>query len=104
MPTIPAVPPSLSIKWTTYTEEIALKGWDEFAEKLKVELKKDGSASFQRIQIFNALGAKGWEVVEQQANTSTTTLAADRGAFGRVGDNVNRTATTGTLLFKKRVQ
>lgn len=100
-----AVPASVSIRWTTGSEEISVKGWAELAEKLKVELKKDGSVNFQRLQMLNALGASGWELMESQ--TTTTTIAnplGDRGGFGRGAEVFSRPSASHTMMFKKRVQ
>src|SRR5688500_7625251 len=48
---IPAVPPSVSLKWISGAGEIEAKGWTDLAEKLKVTgLKKDGSLALQKIQ------------------------------------------------------
>jgi hypothetical protein len=101
---VEAVAASMAIRWTTGAEEVTVKGWDELAEKLKVDLKKEGSASFQRLQVLNALGASGWELVEQESNSSTTNLTAERGGFGRNADIAFFKPASSTLLFKRRVQ
>jgi hypothetical protein len=75
---IPAVPASVSINWVTGAGEVEVKGWHELAEKLRATGFKKGSASFQRIQILNYLGADGWELMEQE---TTTTVNAGRGGL-----------------------
>ena len=96
----PAIQPTVTIRWTTGTEEVSVKGWDELGEKLKVQVKKDTSASLQKLQILNALGAAGWELVSQESATPAAPTGAVVGGpgFGR------NPGTTTTWLFKRRVQ
>lgn len=79
-----------TVRWTTGSEEVVVKAWDELAEKLKAPVKKDVPASVQKVQALNALGAAGWELVGQESN------AAAASGFGRPGN-----ATT--WLFKRRL-
>jgi hypothetical protein len=93
---VDAVPPSMSIRWTTGAGEATFKGWGELAEKLKNPVTKDGSAALHKIQALNALGGEGWEVVDQQAGSGVLQMP-DRGTRGFT-PGVNT-----TLLFKRRV-
>jgi hypothetical protein len=61
----PPPAPTVTVRWVTGAGEVEVKGWAELAEKLKVTgFKKDGSASLQKIQVLNFLGADGWELME----------------------------------------
>lgn len=108
---VPAKESTTTIRWTTGADDLTLNGWGEMAEKMKVEFKKDASPVSQRLQVMNALGSAGWELVEQQAPTPAPAATAggrgnqqgfnDRTNFG--GAPVSRIAT-GTMLFKRRTQ
>jgi hypothetical protein len=95
----PATPPVMALRWTAGTAEVAAKGWDELAESLKAPLKKESSASLQKIQVLNALGAQGWELMDQQTGTAFQSA----GARGEPGYRGFSPGTTTTLLFKRRV-
>lgn len=92
---VPAVPPSASLRWTTGDEEVTMKGWDELAEKFKAPVKKEASASVQKVRALNALGAEGWELVDQQP--AVPSVATAGGGFGR------GPGTSTTYTFKRRV-
>jgi hypothetical protein len=94
---VPAVPAKATIRWTTGTGEISVNGWEELAEKLKATVKKEDSMSFQKIQVLNALGAEGWELVEQ-GNTPPGGVAPGLG-----GPTRGSPLTPTTMLFKRRV-
>lgn len=76
---IPATPATIALQWTTGGEDVSVKGWDELAKKLKVEIKKDSSPVSQKIQVLNALGAAGWELVDLQTAAPTAPAAPARG-------------------------
>lgn len=102
---VPATSPSMTIRWTTAASETTAKSWEELADKLKATgFKKDAPATHQRIQVLNALGAEGWELME--ATVSSPAAAAgfggDRGPGG-AGRGFGTAATTGTWLLKRRV-
>lgn len=93
----PATPATVTVRWITKDGETESKGWADLAEKLKVTgFKKEGTAAFQKIQMLNALGGEGWEVLEQQGGSTSSgfTSSKDRG-FG--------TTATNTWLLKRRV-
>ncbi|QJX00019.1 hypothetical protein [Frigoriglobus tundricola] len=94
---VPATEGTLAIHWTTGDEDLSVKGWDELAKKLKVELKKDSSAVSQKIQVLNGLGAAGWEVVDLQAPI------AQPGGFGGPGGGAAARVLMTRMLFKRRV-
>jgi hypothetical protein len=101
-----AVPSGTAIRWTTGADDLNVKGWDELAEKLKAPLKKESSPASQKIQVLNALGGAGWELVSQQATTPAAAAAGmggPAGAPGGFGGGITRAGTT-TMLFKRRVQ
>ncbi len=107
-----------TIRWTTGSDDMSAKAWDEMAEKLKVQLKKESSVTSQKIQVLNALGASGWELVDQQATTPTAPGFGNPGGFGQpgvkrggnpggfgqpgAGGGFGMTTTTTTMLFKRR--
>jgi hypothetical protein len=94
----PATPGTMAVRWTTGAEEVSVKGWDELGEKLKVEVKKDASASQHKIQAMNALGAAGWELVSQEAAAPVAVpTGPGTGGFGP------RPVTSTTWVFKRRV-
>ena len=98
---VAAVPAAVTIKWVTGAGEVAAKGWDELAAKLKVPFKNEGSAAFQKVQVLNALGAEGWELLETSGGSSVQGFAAgDRGAGGRGGVI---SSASHTWLLKRRV-
>jgi hypothetical protein len=76
---VEATASTLSIRWSSGGGEISVKGWDELAEKLKTPFKKEGANP--KIQMLNALGAEGWELVSSHVGTTAST----------------------TLMFKRRV-
>jgi hypothetical protein len=49
---------TVTVRWTTAKEEALFKGWGDFAEKLKADLKKEGTPNLHRIQILNHLGSE----------------------------------------------
>jgi hypothetical protein len=105
---VAAVPSGAAIRWTTGADDLSVKGWDELAEKLKAPLKKESGAVSQKIQVLNALGATGWELVAQQATTPATAtggLIGPGGAVGGLGGPGGGIARAGvtTMLFKRRV-
>ena len=60
---VPAVAAAVAIHWISGAGEIEVKGWSDLAEKLKATgFKKEGSPTFQKIQILNFLGEEGWEL------------------------------------------
>ena len=73
--------PTMTIRWTSGAGEFSVNGWEELAGKLKTKFKKEGTASSQKVQMLNALGAEGWELVSQHVGTTMST----------------------TLMFKRRV-
>lgn len=92
----PPAAPGLTIRWTGPAGEFNAKGWGELAENLKLPFKAEGTATSQRIQMLNLLGAEGWELIERQATgtfTSPDGSAPARG-FG----------TGTTWLFKRRAR
>lgn len=102
---VPAVPPSMTIRWVSGAGEVEAKGWGELAEKLKTPFKKDGSAAFQRIQMLNLLGGDGWELLEQTGTTTTTggfVGGAGPKERGTAGRSVLTSTTAGTWLLKRR--
>src|SRR4051812_45034628 len=61
---VPGTPATMSIRWITAAGEVEVKSWEALADKLKATgFKKDGSADLQRVQVLNALGAEGWELM-----------------------------------------
>jgi len=97
---VAATPSSMTIRWLSVAGEVEAKSWAELAEKLKATtFKKDGSLPLQKLQILNAFGADGWELMDQQTGTTTT-------AFGGPGSGERGTRTstaTGSWLFKRRM-
>jgi hypothetical protein len=73
--------PTMTIRWTSGAGELSVNGWEELAGKLKTKFKKEETASSQKVQMLNALGAEGWELVSQNVGTTMAT----------------------TLIFKRRV-
>lgn len=100
----PAVAATLTLRWTTGSDDLTLKGWDEMAEKLKVELKKESSAASQKIQVLNGLGAAGWELVDQQATAPAGPTGFGQPSGGGDGRGGVSRVTTTTMLFKRRAQ
>jgi hypothetical protein len=101
----PATQGTLSLRWTTGTDDISVKGWDELAEKLKVQLKKDSSTASQKIQVLNSLGSEGWELVDTQAVSPVVAGGMGNppgGGFGGPGGGVRATSTS--MMFKRRVK
>ncbi|WP_020471006.1 hypothetical protein [Zavarzinella formosa] len=73
-PPAPATTPT-AVRWTTSDGEIEAKNWQEMAEKLKAPaMKKDASATSQKIHVLNFIGGEGWELVEHQGGSATATL------------------------------
>jgi hypothetical protein len=99
---VPPGQPALSIRWTTGADEVAVKGWDELGEKLKVQVKKEATATQHKIQALNALGAAGWEMVGQES--SAPVQAAMGIGPGPGGGGFARPGTSTTWVFKRRVQ
>ena len=105
----PAAPGSLTLRWTTGAEDVTVKGWDELAEKLNAPLKKESSPVSQKIQVLNALGGAGWELVAQQATTPAAAAGGmggpggAAGGFGGPGGVIARAGTT-TMMFKRQVK
>jgi hypothetical protein len=100
-----AAPSGMAIRWTAGTDDLSVKGWDELAEKLKAPLKKESSPASQKIQVLNALGGAGWELVSQQATTPAVAaggMGGPGGAAGAFGGGIARAGAT-TMLFKRRV-
>jgi hypothetical protein len=100
---VPATPATTTIRWITAAGEVEVKSWEELADKLKVTgFKKDGSADLQRIQVLNALGAEGWELMEP---TSSSSGVAAFGGPGRAGPGAAtlRTTTAATWMMKRRL-
>jgi hypothetical protein len=88
----PPPTPTVTVRWVSGEGEVEVKGWAELAEKLKATgFKKDGSASYQKIQVLNFLGAQGWELMEQSGSAT----APVRGPTGL--------GSSGTWMFKRRV-
>jgi hypothetical protein len=86
--------PTVTVRWVNGAGEVEVKSWAELAEKLKATgFKKDGSASFQKIQVLNFLGGEGWELVEQTGPAATSTARSPAGAVG----------PSGTWMFKRRL-
>src|SRR5262249_50407814 len=98
---VAGAPSGTAIHWTAGTDDLNLKGWNELAEKLKAPLKKESSPVSQKIQVLNALGGAGWELVSQQATTPAAAAAGLGGPAGAPG-GFSRVVPT-TLLFKRRV-
>ena len=95
---VPAVAAAVAIHWISGAGEIEVKGWSDLAEKLKATgFKKEGSPTFQKIQILNFLGEEGWELLEQR-NMSTLSMPPNVGGRGPV-----ISSTPNTWLFKRRV-
>ncbi|HKB35228.1 MAG TPA: hypothetical protein VKD72_02175 [Gemmataceae bacterium] len=102
----PAVPATVSVRWTTKDGEVEAKGWDDLATKLKATgFKKEGSAAFQKIQMLNVLGGEGWEIMESPSNSSTPQLSGvgGGGPGGGVGGRARSTSAPTTWLLKRRV-
>jgi hypothetical protein len=102
------VPPgqgAVAIRWTTGGEEVTVKGWDELAEKLKVQVKKDASVSQHKIQAMNALGAAGWDLLAQEASAPGVQAVGMAPGIGPgPGGGVMRVpGVTTTWLFKRRM-
>lgn len=96
---VAATPSSMVIRWLSVAGEVEAKSWAELAEKLKAtNFKKDGSAGAQKLQILNAFGADGWELLEQQSGTTVTGF----GATGPGERGARTTSATGSWLFKRR--
>lgn len=117
---VPATEPGLTIHLTTGTDDLTATGWSDLAEKLKATLKKDSGVESQKIQVLNALGAKGWELVDVQAVPAVPAMrfggaaapggggggggAAQPGRGGAGGGGVAPAGRAGTtMLFKRRV-
>lgn len=100
---IPAVPAHVAIRWTTVKEEVQLKGWGEMADHLKAVVKKEGSASFLRLQVLNALGSEGWEIVSEQSGSTVVTPAVAGGPDRRTTGGFSTGPTGTTVMFKRRV-
>jgi hypothetical protein len=102
------VPPgqgAVTIRWTTGAEEVTVKGWDELAEKLKLQVKQDASASQHKIQVMNALGSSGWEVVSQESSApgvQVMGMAPGIGPGAGAGGVMRVPGVTTTTLFKRR--
>lgn len=93
-PDAPTEPPT--IRWTSGTMELAGAGWSDMATKLKAPaIKKEASATSQKIQFLNYLGSEGWELLFHQGGTEP----GDQ-LFGRVPVT---SSVLGTWLFKRRV-
>src|SRR5262249_39659359 len=107
---VAAVPPSAAIRLTTAAGDVEAKSWFELAEKLKASgIKKDSSASLQKIQILNFLGADGWEMSDQQTETITRAVGGIAGGGQGGGPGGGRMTTTSqaggtTWLLKRRAQ
>jgi hypothetical protein len=96
---VPAVPAGVATHWITGADDLTATGWTDLAEQLKSPLKKDSSPESQKIQVLNALGEKGWELVDVQAPVPFVPNGAGRA--GQPGGPVNRPGMT-TMLFKRR--
>ena len=73
----PDQPDTEVIRWVTAEGEVEAKGWADLAERLKAPaFKKEGSAAYQRVQVFNHLGRDGWELVEQTEATTPPPIGA----------------------------
>jgi hypothetical protein len=98
----PATPSTVTVHWITKDAEMEAKGWADLAEKLKATtFKKEGSAAFQKIQMFNLLGEEGWELMDQSGSPPSQPAAlGDRGAGGR--GTFSRYSSS-TWLLKRRV-
>jgi hypothetical protein len=107
---VAAVPASMSIRWMTKAGEVEVKSWAELADKLKTTLKKDSTVVYQKLQILNALGDDGWELMEQQTTTTVTPVfdnqLGGRGPGGRAGGtsvSSMSSNSSSTWLLKRRV-
>jgi hypothetical protein len=99
---VPPAPPVLAIHWTTGSDDLTAMGWVELAEKLKATIKKDAGLDSQKIQVLNALGENGWELVDVQSPPAPA-AAARTGAPGQPGGFVAPATRAGTtMLFKRR--
>jgi len=58
--------PLISVSWTTATEELVLKGWEELADRLKAPVaKKESPPTVHKLRVLNALSAVGWELTDR---------------------------------------
>jgi hypothetical protein len=64
---------TMTIRWTSGAGEFSVNGWEELAGKLKTKFKKEETASSQKVQMLNSLGAEGWELVSQNVGTTMAT-------------------------------
>jgi hypothetical protein len=98
---VPATPSSVTVHWITKDGEAEAKDWAELAEKLKAKgFKKEGSATYQKIQMLNVLGEEGWELMDQGGSAASLSAAlADRGTRG----GGFRVSSSSTWLLKRRV-
>jgi hypothetical protein len=76
---VPGRPAAEVVRWVTAEGEVEAKAWADLAERLKAPaLKKDGSAAYQKVQVFNFLGSDGWELVGQSETLPTPQRAVPR--------------------------
>ena len=85
---MPAKESSTTLRWTTGADDLTLNGWGELAEKMKFEFKKDSTPVSQRLQVLNALGSAGWELVDQQVTNPTPLPGGARGGQPGFGHNL----------------
>jgi hypothetical protein len=97
-----------TIHWSTGSEEVEVKTLPELAEKLKgPAIKKDASATLQRLQLMNHLGSEGWELMSQTGGgpiPAGVTFGPGGAAGGPGGRGTFGGTGATTMLFKRRVQ
>jgi hypothetical protein len=58
--------PLIAVRWTTATEELELKGWEELADRLKAPApKKESPPTVHKLRVLNVLSADGWELLDK---------------------------------------